>query len=177
MDSKNLLMKNIKTKLKKYLDDKGILDVIVFGSAVKGKKIPNDIDIAFITDKKVNTDFKGFHISILKLEDFFINVPSLVHTLIREGYSLKNNRFLSEIYQFSSKILFIYNLSGLNNSTKVKIVNVLRGKNKEKGMVEQNIGKWLSNQVFIIPLEYGELFEKFFINFKVKFNKYYILIH
>ncbi|MBS3092510.1 nucleotidyltransferase domain-containing protein [Candidatus Pacearchaeota archaeon] len=171
------ILQLIKDKLKDLLKDKEILDIILFGSAIKGKFLPNDFDIAIITDKKLNIVIESFHISILKSRDFFINPPSLVHTLIREGYSLKHNKFLSEIYKFSNRTLFIYDLTSLNNSNKVKIVNALRGKNKEKGLVEQNNGKWLANQVFTVPLEYDEFFEKFFINFKVKFNKFYILIH
>lgn len=177
MESRELLMKGIKNKLKNYIKNKEVLDVILFGSIVKGKSFPNDVDVAFITNKKIKVEIDGFHVSILSPEDFFINIPSIVHTLIREGYSLKYNKTLSELYKFSNKVLFTYELTNLNNSSKVRVVNALRGKNKEKGLVEQNGGKWLANQVFIVPLEYDSLFEKLFINFKVKFNKYYILIH
>mgnify|MGYP001573153798 FL=1 len=166
-----------KNKLKKYLKDKEILDILIFGSAIKGKDLPRDIDIAIITDKKINIEIPGFHISMLKPEDFFGNPPSLVHTLFREGYSLKSNKFLSQLYNFSNKIMFIYELISLNPSTKVKVVNVLRGKNKEKGLVEKNSGEWFANRVFIVPIEQEYIFDKFFNNFKVKYRKFYILIH
>ena len=70
MNSKILSIKN---KLKKYLKDRDILDVIVFGSVVKGKAMPNDIDIAIISNKEMKISIKGFHISLLKSEDFFHN--------------------------------------------------------------------------------------------------------
>jgi len=68
-------------------------------------------------------------------------------------------------------------LKNLNSSEKVKIVNVLRGKNKEKGLVETEGGTWLANRVFIIPIQKEYIFEKLFINFKIKFKKYFVLMH
>ena len=108
MNSKILL---IKKKLDKLLKDKEILDIILFGSFVKGKSLPNDIDIAIVTDKEIKPELAGFHISIIKPEEFFKNPPSIVHTLFREGYSLKNNKSVAELYRFSSNILFVYELS------------------------------------------------------------------
>ena len=175
MSLKNL--SQIRSKLKKYLSDKEILDIIIFGSAVKGKILPRDIDIAIITKKEIKVNISGFHISILKPEDFFVKVPSIVHTLLREGYSLKNEKSFSEVYNFSSRVLFKYDLVSLKASVRVKIVNILRGKSNEKGLVRENSGEWLANQVFIVPAENQHIFEKLFLNFGVKFSKYYILIH
>lgn len=165
----------IKCKLEKYLKDKDILDIILFGSIVKGKSSPNDIDIAIITEKEIK--IPGFHVSLLSPKEFFINPPSLTHTLLREGYSLKNKTNFSEIYKFKNKVLFNYELTTLLPSTKVKVVNFLRGKNKNLGFIESNEGEWLANQVFLLPLEKEYVCEKFLINFNVKFQKHYILIH
>lgn len=74
------------------------------------------------------------------------------------------------------KILFVYELKNLKPSIKVKIVNSLRGIGKEKGLVEENKGKWLAHQVFIVSVEKANLFERLFSNFQVKFTKYSILI-
>jgi len=166
-----------RNKLKKYLNDKEIIDIILFGSVIKGKSIPNDIDIAIITDKDYKINIPNFHISLIKLKEFFKNPPSLVHTLFREGYSLKNKRFFSENYKFSNKALFKYELSNLEASKKVKIVYILRGKNKDKGLVKENNGEWIANQVFIVPIGNESFFEKFFLKSEVKFRKFYVLIH
>jgi len=167
----------IKKEFKEYLKNKKILDILVFGSIIKGKTLPKDIDIAVITNEKIDINIPRFHIIFLKPEDFFINPPSLVHTLLREGYSLKNKRFLAESYKFSNKILFAYELKNLKASLKVKVVNILRGKNKEDGMITKNNGAWLANQVFIVPIEYDYIFERFFLHFGVKFKRYYLLMH
>ncbi len=167
----------IKKKFKTELRDKEILDIILFGSAIKGKTTPKDIDIAIITNKKINREIEGIHISIISPNEFFINPPSIINTLFREGYSIKNNKFLAENLKFSNKVLFTYSLKSLTPSKKVKIVNVLRGKGKQEGMVKENNGEWLANQVFTVPIDKDYIFEKFFINFSIPFNKNYILIH
>ena len=167
----------IKNKLKSLIGDKEILDIVLFGSTIRGKSIPRDIDIALITNKNISPIIKGFHISIIKPEEFFKSPPTIATTLLREGFSLKKNRFLAETLNFKNKILFIYILSNLNLSKKVKIVNILRGKNKQQGLVEQYKGEWLANQVFITPIESSHTFEQFFLNLKIKFKKYYILIY
>jgi len=167
----------IRNKLKKYLKDMDVLDIIVFGSAVKGKALPKDIDIAVVSSEKKSIALSGFHVSVLKPEDFFVRPPSIINTLLREGYSLRSKRFFSEILRFSSKVMFKYKLVGLNPSVKVKVVNFLRGKGEEKGFVEENKGEWLVNQVFFVPVDRAHVLEKFFLNFNVKFKKYYILMH
>ncbi len=175
MNSEILLL--AKNRLNKYIKDKEILDVILFGSSVKGKSFPEDIDAVLISKKEIKAEVSGFHIIVLSPEDFFINPPSIVNTLLREGYSLKNKKPFSENYKFHAKILFVYGLKGMSLSNKVKIVNILRGKVNDNGMVKEYGGEWLANQVFIMPVENENIFEKFFLNFKVKFMKSYLLMH
>ncbi|MFH1066208.1 MAG: nucleotidyltransferase domain-containing protein [Nanoarchaeota archaeon] len=175
MASENMSM--IKSKLKKYLADRETADIIVFGSFAKGKANPNDIDIAVITSKSERIEIPGFHVSMLKPKDFFINPPSIVHTLLREGYSLRNNKALSELYKFSSRALFRYELKALNLSKKVRAVNMLRGKSGEKGIVEESGGEWLANNVFLLPVGKDSLLERFFTENSIKFKKHYVLIH
>ena len=175
MNSK--ILPQIKNKLKDLLKDKEILDVLMFGSLIKGKIFPRDIDVALITNKNINPRIEGFHISIIKPNEFFSNQPTLANTLLREGYSLKYKKFLAELLNFQNKILFIYELSSKTASKKVKIVNILRGRAMQEGMVKKNKGEWLANQVFTIPIEAGYLFEQFFLNFSIKFKKYFILMH
>jgi hypothetical protein len=175
MSSKNL--SQIKSRLRRYLEDKEILDIILFGSAYKGKAAPTDIDVAVITEKKIDISIPDFHISVLSPKDFIVNPSSLVNTLLREGYSLKNNKPFAALYSFSSRALFVYALKSLNASEKVKLVNILRGKRGMKGLVEDNSGVWLANQVFLVPVEKEYTFEKVFLNFKIKFKKQFILIH
>ncbi len=167
----------IKNNLKALLKDKEIMDIVLFGSMAKGKAMPSDVDIAVITAKAVRPEAPGFHISVLKPEDFVQNPPSLIHTLLREGYSLRDNAPFSEKYRFKSRAMFVYSLNELNASAKVKIVNVLHGKANEKGLVAENGGEWIARQVFIVPTGAEHIFEKLFINLSIRFTKSFVLMH
>jgi predicted nucleotidyltransferase len=175
MKLRNLL--EIRKKFKDVLKLSSVYDVIVFGSYIKGKESPSDVDVAIISDEKFKLDMAGFHISFLKTDDFFKEVSSLVNTLFREGYSLKNKKSFSEIYSFRNRVLFSYSLEGLTASEKVRAVNYLRGKSGEKGLVLERGGEWLSNSVFFCLVQDDYIFEQFFIRSKIKFKKSYVLIH
>ncbi len=167
----------LKNKLHSFLKDKEILDIIVFGSAVKGKALPRDYDVAFITNKKVNISDEKIHISLISPDEFFTKTPSLVTTLLREGYSLKKDISLAEKMRFKNKVLFTYNLVKNKPSNKVRFVQIVRGKNKKPGLVEQCGGEWLGPQVFIIPIESEHLLDKTLMHAKVPYKKKYVLIH
>jgi len=169
-------LQKIKKAFKNLLKEKEILDILIFGSFIKGKQNPSDIDIAIITSKKIEELPKGFHISLIKPEEVIHNSPSIVSTLLRESYSIKYNRSWSENFRLKNKVLFIYNLKALAPSNKVSIVNILRGKNNFAGMVKEKEGEWLANQVFIIPIENSHILEQFFINKKIQFKKRFVLI-
>ena len=167
----------VKKTFSKELKNKEIIDIIIFGSSTKGKASPEDIDIAVIAEKNFDKKIEGFHISVLKPKDFVTDQPSLINTLLREGYSIRHNKRFAELYRFTSKVMFLYDLSLFKNTEKVKIVSVLRGKNKQKGFVEQNNGEWLGNGIFSVDPDISALFEKMFINFKMPYKKRYILMH
>jgi len=169
-------LSEIKKELRFYLDNKQVYDVILFGSYVKGKENPSDIDVAIISMGELK-EVEGYHISFLEPLDFFKNIPSLANTLFREGYSLKFDKNFSENYGFQNKCMFVYWLSDLTASNKVTAVNFLRGINGKKGMVEEQGGEWIANQVFLSSVNKDYLFEQFFLNHKIKFKKSYILIH
>lgn len=167
----------VENKVKKLINNKEIIDVIVFGSFAKGKEDYNDIDIAIISQEEVDFKEEGIHLSKLKPIDFFITPSSITNTLIREGYSLKHKKEFSESWNFKSKILFNYDLKNLKNTSKVRIVNLLRGNKNNKGMVDIYKGVWLSNGVFTINIENEYLFDSFFKENNINFTKSYILIH
>ena len=163
--------------MKELLKHKEVIDIILFGSVAKGSCLGNDIDIAIISEEEIKTKNKIYHSTTIKPSEIFTKNFALINTLLREGHSLKKNKSFSEIYNFTSKTIFNYNLKKLPPSVKVKIVNSLRGLKTQQGLVKENNGEWLANQVFIVPSSNEKLFEKFFLNFHVDFNKRYALIH
>lgn len=177
MPMNSRILSSIRNKLKSVLKNREVVDIILFGSFVKGKVTPRDVDIAIISEKVFKFESEGFHVSFIKPIDFFVNPPTLATTLLREGYSLKADKPLSETLRFKSSVMFVYSLTSLTNSKKVRIVNVLRGKNKQKGLVEEYEGEWLSTNIFLIKPSSEHLFEQFFLEHEVKFKKTYLLIH
>ena len=175
MNSK--LLSQIKSDLKFLLKNPEIIDIILFGSALKGKANPKDIDIALISENQKIYDIEGFHTSIINPKEFVQKPSSLITTIIQEGYSLKNNNYFAELLRFKTKMMYIYKLNNLENSKKVKIVRILRGNNQEKGMVSKYEGEWLSNQVFLIPPESDYVFQEFFVKNNINFKKKNILIN
>ncbi|MBS3107480.1 nucleotidyltransferase domain-containing protein [Candidatus Woesearchaeota archaeon] len=169
---------NLKTPLindlKNILKNESVLDVVIFGSAAKGKINPDDIDAAVICKKEIKIELEGAHISIISINDFFIKPVSLINTLLREGYSLRHNKPFSEVFKFSAKLMFFYELNGLSASDKVRLVNILRGKDS---LVERYNGEWLTRQVFFMPAENEKLFEDLFLKFGAKYKKNYLLMH
>ena len=166
----------IKNKLKEFIENKEVLDVILFGSFVKGKKEYADIDVAILGEIKSEKEISGFHLNFITLDELWNKYALMFNTLIREGYSLRHNKMVSEYFRFKSRTLFSYNLLGLSPSEKVKAVNMLRGIGTRKGLVEELGGSWIANQVFTINPENSNIFEKFFVNFKIKFTKSSLLI-
>lgn len=173
LSSKNL--SEIKRRFKEVLKDKAVLDVIIFGSAVKGKALPGDIDAAIVSEGH-DFDVEGVHVSIVSPKDFFGRVPSIVTTLIKEGFSLRSGKMLSEVWRFDSGVMFSYQLSGLDNSKKVRVVNALRGRG-DRGTVVEKGGEWISQGVFIVPIFSERIFDGFFRNFGVKYKKRFVLMH
>ena len=180
-------------KLKKYLKDERretIFDIIIFGSLVKGKLAPRDIDILVIflqgalnerldIIQEIKNKLKGkidLNIDIKQalLKDLF-SAGFLARTgAILEGYSVFHNKKFCETLGFSSYSLFWYNLKGMSHTQKVRFNYILAGRN-QKGVIELLHGIRLANGVVKIPIEYSLEFEEILKNNKVSYNKKNIL--
>ena len=110
-------------KLNKYLKERirgidltEIADILLFGSAAKGKEFPKDIDICIIFRKRVLRELiqdiesktKNFniHISSLTIDNFFRKPHSLVKTLLTEGISILSGKPFIQNFGFSSYVLY-----------------------------------------------------------------------
>jgi len=145
-------------KLEKLLSEKGLTDIIVFGSTVK-KGPSHDIDIALILQnpktapelkKKIrNTLNKETDIHILSHQTIY---TPLWLTLIKEGYSIAKKKYLHEIYRIKPVVLYKYSLKKLTNTQKVQFtrgLNTLLGKDGIK----------LTRTVIIVPITKQNLVE------------------
>lgn len=173
-------------KLKNYLKNKDLIDVILFGSAIKGKTKPKDIDICLIFREKIdrslinniNQKFENIHVSTLTVDNFFTKPHALIRTLLFEGKSLFSNRPLSKIYGLESLALYTYDISVMKSSDKVRFVYLLKGRNKEKGLIESLGGKFISTGTFIIPSSKDKEVQEVLEKWKIKYErKKIMLIH
>ena len=106
-----------RTASKKYAE---IEDIILFGSFMRGKANPDDIDILVLFKNKVNKDIE-YEIK-KSLSNIIKNISIISKTaetakeasfdgregMLFEGYSLINSRFIASDSGFASFLFFLY---------------------------------------------------------------------
>ncbi len=150
-------MKQLAKKLKKLLPQKNIEDIIIFGSSVKGNRKVHDLDIALIAKQQgvEKTPFRKeieeisrmkVHLQEVSIKDYdsFILI-----TLLREGFSVKHEKYLHEVLRIKPVVLYTYELKPLNPSKKVMFERALK--------MVQGITR-LSNRVVLVPIEHSGAF-------------------
>lgn len=180
-------------KLKKYLKDErreSIFDIVIFGSLLKGKPSPRDIDILVIflqgalkerldTIQEIKNRLKPkFELNIdikqALLKDLF-SPEFLARTgVLLEGYSIFQNRKFCQTLGFDPYTIFWYDLKGLTHTQKVKFNYILAGRN-QKGVIVLLKGQRLAKGVIKIPIEHSLEFEIILKNNSVSYNKKNIL--
>lgn len=107
---------------------KEVHDIILFGSAVKEKMNPADIDIAVIMESKdpvligemqKTIPLKNIHLQICAYDDFLKS--TLPYFMLSEGYSIKDGRFISDILGIRRKALYTFSLDALSQVQKVML--------------------------------------------------------
>lgn len=169
------MKKSLKKLLKKY---KEIQDFIIFGSLVKGKYIPKDIDIALITNQKdisligeikANLDIKNLDVEMIKPEEVYQSRLGL--TLISEGFSVKNNKFLREKIGISPMKIYTYELKNLTQTKKVLFG---RGLNQIIGGTKSTR---LGSGSIMVPIKESGNFEDFLQTWDLKYKtKEYLVL-
>ncbi len=162
-----------------------VVDILLFGSAVKGKSNPHDIDLCIVFRNKVDLSIvkeaedilrDKFHVSSLVVDNFFTNIHSLAKTVLFEGKSILTDKTLTESLGLDSSLFFSYNLSKENNSKKVRFVYLLRGRGKDIGLVKRWGGEFISNNAFILPVAQDNEAQEVFNNWKVNFKRRRLLL-
>jgi predicted nucleotidyltransferase len=165
---------------------KKIFDIILYGSAARGKHKPRDIDILIIfkdVDKKeyfelpyelrkclekegLKADVKGILIYELFDPKFLARQGLLI-----EGYSLIKNNLLSERFGFESYSLFAYSLKNLNHNEKTKFQYAFKGRRGEKGILEELSGITVGMGSVLIPIENSEKFKEFLDKWRIEYKE------
>ena len=180
------MLKNLRqfSKLKSELKNK-VVDILLFGSAVKGKDKPNDIDICLIFREKVDLALvkksqqilgDEYHVSSLTVDNFFTKPHSLAKTLLLEGKSVFSKVFFSEVFGLDPKLVYSYDLSKEKPSKKVSFVHLMRGRGKNEGLVKKWKGEFISRNSFLVSIEKDNEVQEVFNKWEVKYTRKKIML-
>ena len=175
---------------KNFRKKKGIIDIILYGSSVKGKIGPRDVDIAILFDntsigerliisrefkEKIKKKINNPDMIQINLSEFFDPHFLARESIIVEGYSLINNKPFSETLGFLGYMLFTYTLKGLNHNNKTKFTYSLIGRGKNKGMLKSLNAEPIGKGAVLIPINNSYVFDEFLNKWNIKYKSRKIL--
>ncbi len=186
--SKSLLKDPKLNKKTKEMYDKNpeILDIIAFGSAVKGKHRPKDIDILILFSRKENRELANQILKAFKDSGYNADIVTAVfrdlfntdllprENILLEGISMINKSKVSDALGYKSFILFKYNLKKFSKSKRVQFFYALSGR-KNDGILKK-FGHRLGKDTLLISVEKSDEFKEFLDSWKVGYQEYELLM-
>ncbi len=184
-----MTLQNIKLKHELHKIAKShpeLLDVLLFGSAVRGKSTPSDIDILLLFQEKVDKNTEYMVRKVLEKHEKNISLISKTEknildpafdareSILFEAKSLLTKKNIAQQYGFSSFGMFKYNFNQWSKLQKTKFYYALNGRGKI-GIADQYKSIKLSDSVMLVPLEHIEEFRSFLETWKIDY-KYIPLI-
>jgi predicted nucleotidyltransferase len=166
--------KKLYLKYKEEIDD-----IIIYGSALKGKKNPNDIDIIVLFREKVNKEAEYSFRNALKSVTENTSVNSITinelksgnfsatEGLYLEGYSLIRGKLLSEEMNLLGTAIIIYNVSKIKGSDRIRFYYALNGRDDSKGFASSVGAKRLADNVLLCKYNKIEEIKPFFEQWKI----------
>ncbi len=173
------LKKNLKTIAAKQ---KEVEDIIVFGSLVRGKEKPEDIDVIVIfknsivkeAEYQIRTEIekKYKQLSIISKTRTTVFDPAFDarESILFEGKSLLKEKDLAEQYGYNPVGMFKYHFTGWSKLQKTKYYYALNGRNAQRGIVEELGGIKLADGAILVPLQKIEAFRSFLEFWKVEYK-------
>ena len=182
-------LESLKSAFKKFAEKREIFDVVLYGSAAKGKEDARDTDILLIFNKKslkersetgeefkkIIDKIKNADIKTINLEELFNKDFIARQGILVEGYSLIHSKHFSKLLGFLGYSLFTYNLKNLNHNEKTKFTYALIGRNEE-GIIKKIGAESIGKGVVIVPSFNSSIMEEFLEKWKINYNKKNILV-
>ena len=179
------------SKIKRFYqknEDK-ILDIVLFGSAVKGKERPGDIDILVVYKlKKEDLETSQALGAVLKKEGFNVSITSKTYgalfdasflareAYLSEAYSFVTGKFVAEGLGYGSFVLFRYELKGMSKSDRMRFYYSIYGRQKEGGVLRQLGARKFSGTIISVPTQNSEQAREFFEHWKISCVEIPVLI-
>ncbi|MFA5020311.1 MAG: hypothetical protein WC533_04390 [Candidatus Pacearchaeota archaeon] len=170
------IIKALKPKIKG-----NIIDIFIIGSSIKNKLTPRDLDLIVLFKEKNMNEVqeslynikeslnreKEIHIEPIFAESIF--KEKILLTVLHEGFSLKESRYLSEVYNFGAFSIFSFNLENLSKIDKVRFAQALYGRKKD-GLLQLEKGVSLGQGSFMVNVEREEVFKELMKKWKINYN-------
>ena len=164
-----------------------ILDVVVFGSSVKGKEKPKDLDLLVIYKTKINPELSykikkaievlGVEIDLVQksYKDLFDSAFIARESYISEGYSLVQRKYIADGLGYKPMVLFRYDIKSFNKSQRMRFYYSLYGRNSEGMLKKLKLYKF-SERIILSPLEESEKVKDYLNSWKMDYLEVPILI-
>jgi len=186
------MLNALKKCLKNEKRDKTLFDAILFGSAVKGRYKPRDVDIILIhtsgslaerldklqaVKEKIRAALEGVELDAhtVLLHQLFEPAFFARSGVFLEGISLLDGKPLSHKMGFKAYSLFTYTLEKLSHTKKVTFNYLLAGRGTLKGIIAECHGERLVSGAVKIPIEKSIEFEDVLKMHKINYKKKNIL--
>ncbi|MBS3137028.1 nucleotidyltransferase domain-containing protein [Candidatus Woesearchaeota archaeon] len=165
---RDILLNKLKKAAKNsYAINTEIVDIIIYGSFVKGKANPKDIDVLVIFNRTIDrTILHEFNAIAKTYSSFIADFPT--ESIFHEGYSLVYEKRISELYHFISAYLFRYSLKNKNKTQRMQFYYALYGRNS-KGVLETTKSIKFSDQCILTPVSYADEIKEFFGNQSIEY--------
>ncbi len=183
-------MKKLKAGLKSFLRKESYLvDLVLFGSALKGKARPRDIDLIAMfrsyDPEKIESVLyqlrkKGEELGLeLHTEPIVVDHmfdQKVYPLLLHEGFSIRCSEFIHKKLNLQPLVLITYQLEDKNASDKVRFSYALYGRNKGEGMLSKIKGKVVGKGSILIPIAHQETIKPFFKQWNVAYKEQRVFI-
>ncbi len=164
-----------------------IIDVCIYGSAMRGKAEIRDMDFAILLKTKTSVskklelahELKKELRKILKTEidvktvDFGDLQDSSFMArqgILAEGYLIARKKAIAELFGFETYYIFTFNLKNLTASEKIMFRYALNGRRGNKGILAANKCEHVGSGAIKVPIEHSEEFRELLGSFKINYR-------
>lgn len=170
-------MKKLKKSLSGFLKkEKIIADIFLFGSALKSKEAPNDIDIIVLFREKDYEKIEQIIYAMKKINEKLDIEPIVVDnmhqepvylSILHEGFSIRHMKPISQMMGLRAFIMVSYSLKDKTPSDKVRFAYALYGRKKGEGLLDKMNGRDAGKGSVLIPIEFQATARSFFAQWGV----------
>ncbi len=170
------IRKEIK-QLKEICKEKEVIDIVLLERS--GKEKTSRIDLAIIFKDNYTKNILLRVKEICNKKQIKVNIKPLLADnifknsfylkVVQEGFSIKENKLISETLNIETLILVTYDLKTLNHSKKTLFGYALKGRKNQKGFLDSLNGNTVGRNNVLIPINrLGEL-KEFMQTWQVKY--------